>query len=84
MPKIDRMFAFVMADNGPDDEGVMGVQLSNGNWMPLVGADMARVCSLRPIADQVAAKVGKPYKILEFALVGELKGEGEDIDDGKA
>ncbi|GAH83034.1 unnamed protein product, partial [marine sediment metagenome] len=49
MPRIEEMYAFVAEDTGPDDEGVVGVNTGCG-WMPLVGADMARVESLKPIA----------------------------------
>jgi len=60
------MYAFVMEDSGPDDEGVMG--MSMGEWMlPLVGADMSRVKSLIPHADTIAKAAGKPYKILRFS-----------------
>lgn len=47
MPRIEEMYAFVAEDSGPDDEGVVGMATKSG-WMPLVGADMARVESLKP------------------------------------
>lgn len=72
MPKITEMFAFVVEDKGPGDEGVMGV-CKDGQWMPLVGADLKRVASLRPIANEIAALTGKPYRVLHFTLKGELK-----------
>jgi hypothetical protein len=74
MPKITEMYAFVMEDADEEDEGVMG--MSMGEWMlPLVGADMSRVDSLRPHADKIAEAAGKPYKILRFS-------QREDITDG--
>ncbi len=68
MPKIDKMFAYVMADKDEDDEGVPAVMTPNGMWFPLVGADEARILSprLREDAQQIANKQGKPIKILKF------------------
>lgn len=65
MPKIDEMYAFVVEDSGPDDEGIIGMN-TKGGWMPLVGADMARIESLRPIARDIAHQLGKPVKLLHF------------------
>ncbi len=65
MPKIDEMYAFVVEDSGPDDEGILGF-MTNGGWMPMVGADMARVESLKPMARDMATSLGKRVKILKF------------------
>lgn len=74
MPQITEMYAFVMEEDSPDDEGVMG--MSMGEWMlPLVGADMSRVKSLIPYANEIARAVNRPYKILRFS-------QREDITDG--
>jgi hypothetical protein len=71
MLKITEMFAFVATDkNG--DEGVMGFLAEDGAWVPLVGADMDRVDSLRPIARKIKMVAGMDYKILHFKLIGEL------------
>ena len=65
MPRITEMFAFISEDKGPDDEGVVG--MSAGQWMlPLVGADMDRVDSLRPYALDIAGKTGKKIKLVRF------------------
>jgi hypothetical protein len=68
MPKIERLFAFVAEDNGPDDEGIMGFLMPDRTWMPLVGADFARMSALQPIAEEISKRSGKPYRILEFSL----------------
>ena len=65
MPRIEEMFAFVAEDSGPDDEGIVGMNTGAG-WMPLVGADMARVESLRPIARTIAAETEVRIKLLRF------------------
>ena len=65
MPRIEEMYAFVAEDSGPDDEGI--VAMSVGHVMlPLVGADMARIESLRPIARDISAQTGKKVKLLHF------------------
>jgi hypothetical protein len=66
------MFAFVVADKGPEDEGVMAARTPLGEWFPLVGADLARVDSLRPLADDIARVTGKPYRVVRFKLEGEI------------
>ena len=52
-------------NSGPDDEGVVGMNTEFG-WMPLVGADLARVESLKPIVRGLARGLGKPIKLLYF------------------
>ena len=71
MPRIEEMFAFVAEDSGPDDEGVVGMYTKNG-WMPLVGADRARVESLRPIVRTIAVETGQRIKLLHFTHREEL------------
>ena len=74
MPKITEMFAYVMADKNKDDEGVIGFYSPRvGGWVPMVGADMDRMKSLKQEADRISEQVGKPYKILKFTLVEEIK-----------
>ena len=75
MPRIEEMYAFVAEDKGPDDEGVVGFMADTG-WMPMVGADMARVESLRPIAEAAARASGKPVKLLRFTTREEVEAIG--------
>ena len=65
MPRIESIYAFVAEDSGPDDEGIIGTYTTQG-WLPLVGADMARVESLKPIARAIAEQTGKTVKLLHF------------------
>ena len=72
MPKVNKLFAFVAWDAAnPDDEGIMAFHTGDG-WMPMVGADMKRIESLRQIAGQISQASGKPYKILEFSGVKDI------------
>lgn len=64
MPRIDEMFAFV-ADEGGGDEGVVATHTGAG-WMPLVGADMNRVDSLRPLAEELARITGREIRLIKF------------------
>ncbi len=66
MPKIDQMFAFIVEDT-PGNEGVVAMLQGNSNvWMPLVGADVARVASLRTRVKFLAAHYNKPIKLVFF------------------
>lgn len=65
MPRIEELYAFICEDTGPDDEGVMGF-LADSGWIPMVGADMARVDSLKPMAQNLARAAGKKVKLVRF------------------
>ena len=71
MPRIEKMFAFI-AEGKPEDEGVIATLTPQG-WLPLVGADMARVESLRPIAQRVARAAGKTVKLVVFETRREME-----------
>ena len=72
MPKIEKMFAFI-AEETPNDEGVIAMSMPNGTWMPLVGADMARVESLRRVAQDTATRTGKNVILIEFSVRKDLE-----------
>jgi hypothetical protein len=69
MPKIDEMYAFVACDEDENDEGIMGFRGIDGAWVPLVGADVARVESLKEIAKGIGEVTGKKIFIKRFKLV---------------
>lgn len=67
--KIRELYAFISTDeNG--DEGIIGAIMpgSGGTFMPFVGADLARVESLRSIADQIAKAYNRTYEIRYFKM----------------
>ena len=72
MPKIDRILAYIAEDAGPDDEGIAAFW-TQGGWVPLVGADMARMASLRPAAEMVSRDTGKRLRLVEFSTRQELE-----------
>jgi hypothetical protein len=63
---IERLYAWVAteADGG---EGVCAMSMPDGMMMPLVGADMARIESLRAHARSVAVASGCPVRLVEFS-----------------
>lgn len=64
--KIEEMFAFVSVDE-KGDEGVCGfTNPETGEWIPMVGADMARVDSLKGMARSIARITGRPVKLIKF------------------
>ncbi len=65
MPRIDKLYAFIVEDSGPEDEGVPGFN-ADGQWFPLMGADLGRIDSLRPVAQAVANTIGKPMRLCVF------------------
>ena len=65
MPKIEKIFAFVAEDTGPDDEGVVGMSVG-GTLLPLIDADMDRVECLRQVAHNIGVHTGKKIKLLLF------------------
>ena len=72
MPRITEMYAFIVEDTGPDDEGVIGIQSMEGEggervWLPLVGADVDRANSLKPIAKGIGRKIGKKVTLVHFS-----------------
>ena len=66
MPVIGQMFAFIAEDSGPTDEGIVAFTTPGGMAMPMVGADMARVDFLRPIAREIAKKTGRKITLVLF------------------
>jgi hypothetical protein len=70
-PRVTELYAWVVTDTGPDDEGVPAFLGPTGAWMPMMGADLERAASLRAEAEKVAAITGKPVRLLRS--VGELE-----------
>lgn len=63
--KILSMWAFTQVDVD-DTEGVIAF-LDKGAWLPLVGADLARVHQLTPIAQIVANETQRPVTLVHFS-----------------
>lgn len=66
MPKIEQLYAWVIADSGPDDEGIptFTSPVMPGMALPMMGADLHRATSMREIAQQAANAKGKSIKLI--------------------
>lgn len=68
---IDQMYAFVATDkNG--DEGIIGMNTADG-WLPLVGADMERIDSLKRIAREAGIQAQVKVKLIKFSAMEVLE-----------
>lgn len=72
MPKIMEIWAYIVADTGPEDEGIVAMK-RNGVWLPMVGADKERVESLRPYAEETASITGQKITLAKFTQRTDLK-----------
>lgn len=61
---IDRIYAFIAI--GEEGEGILGRQLPNGNWIPLIGADETAVTGHREYAQMLADASGKRVVLTQF------------------
>ncbi len=66
MPKIEQLIAFVAVDKDEIDEGIAAFLSHSDVWMPMIGADDARIESLRPFAQDIANRTGKTIHVLRF------------------
>lgn len=73
MPKIEVIYAYITTEEGPDDEGIVAAKIG-GIWHPLIGADEARIRSLKPVAMRVAQVTGKRITLVKF-----IRGDFEEI-----
>lgn len=64
--KIDQMFAYIVVD----DDNTEGIPAFDGGGitMPMVGADMARIESLNPLAEVMAKRLGKKVTLVRFSV----------------
>lgn len=63
---IDRMYAYIATDPEGSGEGIAAHFMPGQGWMPLVGADMERMNSLRPIAQKLADAGGRRIVLAHF------------------
>jgi hypothetical protein len=64
---ITELYAFI-AENESGKEGVMAWLTPEGVWLPMIGADMERVDSMRKIADAIAATSDTTYEVRKFVV----------------
>lgn len=61
--RIETVYAFIVVDDD-GTEGIPAIQSPEGGWVPLVGADLERVSSLRELVPFVAR--GKRVTLAHF------------------
>lgn len=61
--RIEELYAFVIMDDGDGNEGVPAITLTPDMMVPMMGADLDRIESLRPIAQQMARMRGAPVEL---------------------
>lgn len=69
--RIDSLFAFIVVDDD-GSEGVPGINSPMGP-IPMMGADLARVKSLEPFAQDFANQTGKTVTLVHFSVRTEQK-----------
>ncbi len=73
--RIDAIYALVAAERD-GREGICAASmpfLGTRTNMPLVGADMDRVRSLRPLAEAIAHLTGLPVRLVRFSRRNDLE-----------
>lgn len=73
--KIEAVHAFVAV--GPDgEEGIIGMMMPDGGWMPMIAADRTRLEQLLPAAREQAValerQTGHKVKLVRFTTREEL------------
>lgn len=77
MPKIDKLYAWIISDKNENDEGVPAFKIGD-QVMPLMGADLERAVSFEQIAQNLANGTGKTIRLVRstgLEVVKELKPE---------
>lgn len=73
MPKIEVMYAYISHEkDDPDDEGVTAFKLAEV-WLPMVGADEARMKSLKSTAQELANASRQKVTLVKFSVRTDLE-----------
>lgn len=73
--RIEKLYAWV-AEEPDGGEGILGSDLPGLGYVPLIGADRARIESYRSIAQAMGDKTGYPIRLKLFAagtVIDEIK-----------
>lgn len=65
--RIDSLFAFTCVDSD-GTEGVCAAQMPGLGTVPLMGADLAMVAKLRPLAQKVATQTGRKVVLSHYSV----------------
>lgn len=75
--KITEMWAWICTEED-GGEGVPAMAGPGGMAMPMVGADAARILSLRPVALEITDDLGLPIKLVRFHQMEVIESHGEN------
>ena len=68
MPRVEEMYAYIPHEPGdPDDEGLTAMIVPGIGSTPMVGADMKRMMSLKPVAQAMANRTGQTIRLVKFS-----------------
>jgi hypothetical protein len=70
MKKINEIFAFVAEDD--QGEEILGTRIGE-IWLPLVGDDMERMASLKPLAQSIAEGLPVKVRLFRFSVREEVE-----------
>jgi len=79
MPKIEAMYAYIAHEKeDPNDEGLTAFLMpamgfKGEQWAPMVGADEARMISLKPMAQEIANTTGQKITLVKFSVRADLE-----------
>jgi len=67
------MFAFIAKDKNGDEGIPAWLDTKSGSWFPLVGADWARVDSLKALAKELTKGTDTKITLVEFSVRKDLE-----------
>jgi len=70
---ITELYAWIGIDPHSGDEGVLGADIPGMGMMPLIGADLTRVESLREWAELVGRTTGQRFRLKRYVLTDTLE-----------
>ena len=74
MPRIEEMYAYIAHEKGdPNDEGLTAMMIPGMGSAPMVGADEARMASIKPIAQELANTTGQTVTLVKFSVRTDLE-----------
>lgn len=65
---IDSMYAFIQKDLDGTEGVIAFLDRKTNTWMPMVGADMEQVDSLRQLAQDTATATKRPVQLAHFVF----------------
>lgn len=68
--KIETLYAWVATEED-GGEGLMAARIGDV-WLPMIGADRARIDVLRPTVEKIVAETGRPARLIQFLTMTTL------------